>query len=50
MSTSDASDDRAFSGGLSMCAGIARTVDDVDQTVEPERRNKEISHAWSSCM
>jgi hypothetical protein len=50
MSASDASDDRASSDELSMCAGTARTVADVLQTVEPERRNKEIPHAWSSCM
>ena len=50
MSAFDESDARASSGGSSMCAGIARTVADADQTVESERHNKGISHAWSSCM
>jgi hypothetical protein len=50
MPASDEPDDRAFSGGPSMCAGIARTVADVDQTVDPARHSKGISHVWSSCV
>jgi hypothetical protein len=33
-----------------MCDGIAHTAVAVDQNAEPQRHNKGISHALSSCM
>jgi len=50
MPGSDEPGDRASSGGSSMCAGIARIADAADQTAEPERHNRGISHVWSSYM
>jgi hypothetical protein len=35
---------------LSRCACIPRTVDAAVQTVEPEHRNRAISHVLNSCM
>ena len=50
MQASDEMGDLASSGGLSTCAGIARTGAAVAQTAEPERHNRGISHVWSSYM
>jgi hypothetical protein len=46
----DGTGDRAFSDVSSTCAGIARTGAAADQSAEPERHNRGISHAWNSCM
>ena len=50
MLASDGPGDRASSGGSSTCAGIAHIADAADQTAEPERHNRGISHVWSSYM
>lgn len=50
MQESDEMGDLASSGGLSTCAGIARTGAAAAQTAEPERHNRGISHVWISCM
>jgi len=50
MQASDEMGDLASSGGLSTCAGIARTGAAAAQTAEPERHNRGISHVWISCM
>src|ERR1700690_4213812 len=46
----DGIDDRASVAESSMCGDIAHTAVAVDQNAEPERHNKGISHALSSCM
>src|SRR5437667_2372724 len=46
----DGTGDRAFSDGSSRYAGIAHTGGAAHQTVEPQHRNRGISHVWSSCM
>jgi hypothetical protein len=46
----DGIDDRACVAEPSMCGGIAHTADAANQNAEPQRHNKGISHALSSCM
>lgn len=50
MRASGAPDARVSWDESSTCACIERTADAVDQTAKPEIHNREISHAWISCM